>query len=101
MLAAGENSNSVVVLDSMALKSGGRKIEIPIQLKNITSVKAYEIVLKYDGEIEKAEFEPSYFLFEPLVIGPQIDRTNSIMVISVAATQKRVTTATEGMIGKL
>ncbi len=101
MLAAGENGNSIVALDSMALKLGGRKMEIPMELKNIRSVKAYEIVLKFDGEIEKAEFEPSDFLFEPLVIGPQVDRTNSIIVLSVAATQKRVTTATEGMIGKL
>lgn len=98
---AGDNRGCLGEVDFSMMKTTSNSVEIPIKLKNVKGVKGYTMVLGYEGDIGNVEFEASEFLYDPLVIPPQIDRSNRIILISAAATQRKIAFAAEGTIGNL
>jgi hypothetical protein len=77
------------------------RISIPLVVKDVSSLLACHVVVRYEGSVASAEFLPTDYLHEPVVIPARVNDTKKTIMVALASTGGRVTRSTEGTLGAL
>ena len=96
----GSDVNIIVDENHKSILESG-EVTFPIEIDNIDNIRAFSVILKYKGEFETVEFEPSDYLHEPLILPLKIDKVNNTITITGSATNKVVTRESNGALGSL
>ncbi len=95
ILPAGISANTLASLGS------GADGSYPVYISGAQSLKAYCVVLEFEGQINDAYFSPGEFLPDPIVIKPRIDSQSGTISFSVAATNGQYASTPDGFLGNL
>jgi hypothetical protein len=77
------------------------RISLPVSVKAVSSLLACHVVIRYDGSVTSAEFVPTDYLHEPLVIPARVDDAKKTIMVALAATGGVVTGSAQGVLGAL
>ena len=99
--SAGTVEPSLTVGVAKQLLSEGGKISIPVSAKNVSTLRACYLTVRYQGQITTAEFVPTDYLHNPVVIPPKVDNQSGTIMIALAASNRVVTMESDGILGRL
>ena len=100
--ATGYNTSATVLINAKnQIVNEKGEVLIPLMLKEVSSVEAADVLVKYEGDIGNVKFEPGEYLHDPIVLDPRIDREKQTIRISMAATGRVVSRDDSGVIGYL
>lgn len=77
------------------------RLSIPIRIEDVSSLLACHVLIRYEGTIESAEFVPTDYLHDPLVIPVRVDEGKKTLMVAFSASQGVVTREAEGVLGSL
>ena len=98
---AGENTNTQFSVGTNKKILDRGRTAIPIEISNVNSLRAFSVVVKYDGNLLDIEFVPSDYLYEPIMLPLRIDSQNKVVEIVVSSTNNVIARKNEGVLGEL